>query len=158
MARIANKKTGRLTKKYRGPSVFHTSTRKRKKIIRGGRGSMNYPSSNELAQNLIVVFLCVVMYFVPAMIPLIVGGVLIIGVDKICKSKWNVPSNKQRMPISWTWLILSAFEMIIAFFMVLLIMIEEVTWNALLINLLVYVIVSVWILGAKYKKIKSNGS
>ena len=57
------------------------------------------------------------------------------------------------MPASWGWTILTGIEMIVSFFIVLFIVIEEATITALVINLIIYVGLSAWILIRKHNKI-----
>ncbi len=165
MARIANKKTGKLTKQYRDPSVFHASSRRRsyrrkgtstrrKRTSYATHTTVNDPGANAIASVIVGGgFLALLMWLLPIFVSIVVGCILLWGVDKICKSKWNLPSGKWSMPASWGWTILTGIEMIVSFFIVLFIVIEEATITALVINLIVYVGLSAWILISKHNKI-----
>lgn len=165
MARIANKKTGKLTKQYRDPSVFHASSRRRsyrrkgtstrrKRTSYATYTTVNDPVANAIASVIVGGgFLALLMWLLPMFVPIVVGCILLWGVDKICKSKWNLPSGKWSMPASWGWTILTGIEMIVSFFIVLFIVIEEATITALVINLIIYVGLSAWILISKHNKI-----
>jgi len=166
MARIANKKNGKLTKKYRDPSVFHASTgrnsyRSKRTSTRRKRTSyVSYTTVNDPVANAIATvivgggFLALLMWLLPIFVPIVVGCILLWGVDKFCKAKWNLPSGKWSMPASWGWTILTGFEMIISFFIVLFIVIEEATMTALIVNLVIYIGLSAWILISKHNRIK----
>ena len=166
MARIANKKTGKLTKQYRDPSVFHASTRRRsyrrkgtstrrKRTSYASYATVNDPVANAIATVIVGGgFLALLMWLLPIFVPIIVGCILLWGVDKFCKAKWNLPSGKWSMPASWGWTILTGFEMIISFFIVLFIVIEEATMTALIVDLIIYIGLSAWILISKHNKIK----
>ena len=163
MARIADKKTGKLTKHYRNPSVFHASTRRhsyRRKKTYTRRKRTSFASSTTVNKSSPIAtcliaggLLCVLIWFLPILAPIGVGCILLWGVDKVCKTKWNLPAGKWSMPASWGWTILTAFEIIVSFIIVLLIVIEETTIIALIIDLIVYVCLSFLILFHKYKKI-----
>ena len=162
MARIANKKTGKLTKQYRDPTVFHARTRRRsyrrKRTTYASNAAANAPAVNATVTFIVAGgFLCLLMWLLPIFIPLAVGLILLWGVDKICKTRWNLPSGKWSMPASWGWTILTGFEIIVSFFIVLLITIEEATITALIVDLIIYVGLSAWILIRKHKKIMSAG-
>ena len=166
MARIANKKTGKLTKQYRDPSVFHASSRRRSYRRKGTStrrkrtSYVSYTTVNDPVANAIATvivgggFLALLMWLLPIFVPLFVGCILLWGVDKICKAKWNLPSGKWSMPASWGWTILTGVEMIVSFVIVLLIVIEEGTMTALIVNLVIYIGLSAWILISKHNKIK----
>ncbi len=166
MARIANKKTGKLTKQYRDPSVFHASSRRRSYRRKGTStrrkrtSYVSYTTVNDPVANAIATvivgggFLALLMWLLPIFVPLFVGCILLWGVDKICKAKWNLPSGKWSMPASWGWTILTGVEMIVSFVIVLLIVIEEATMTALIVNLVIYIGLSAWILISKHNKIK----
>ena len=166
MARIANKKTGKLTKQYRDPCVFHASSRRRSYRRKGTstrrkRASyVSYTTVNDPVANAIATiivgggFLALLMWLLPIFVPIFVGFILLWGVDKICKAKWNLPSGKWSMPASWGWTILTGVEMIVSFVIVLLIVIEEATMTALIVNLVIYIGLSAWILISKHNKIK----
>ncbi len=167
MARIANKKTGKLTKRYRDPTVFHASTRRhsyRGKRTYTRRKYTSYASSTAVNKSSPIAayivaggLLCVLMWFLPIFVPIGVGCILLWGVDKICKSTWNLPTGKWSMPASWGWTILTGFEIIVSFIIVLCIAIEETTIITLIVDLIVYVCLSFLILYRKYKKImKAN--
>ena len=166
MSRIADKHG--LTNKYRQVGMG-------KRIVRRGRPrkylfgapkqskrNTNYYVSETDSKIVAIILACIagiiLCWFAPIFIPIFVGAVLIGVGDIVLKKIWNLPSGKWSAPASWGWMLLTGLEMIISFFMVIFVLIDEAPIYVLVIDVIIYVLLSALILYKRHKKIKNNQS
>ena len=81
------------------------------------------------------------------------GATLIGFGDIILKKWWDLPTGKWSAPASIGWTIITAIEMIVSFFMSLLVTIGEMNWLPLFISVIVYVGLSALVLIGRYKRL-----
>ena len=160
MARIANKKTGKLTKRYREVGVYHANTRRRsyhsyrRKSSFVGKNleyvDFNDPKFNAFSDAMLFVIATVMLMAIsPIFLPFPLGGALLYRVNKKCKAVWNIPSG----PASGWWSFLTVMEMFFSFAIAVGVAVKEIDVAILFVNLIIYAALSIWILLRKHKKI-----
>ena len=177
MARIADKHG--LTNKYRPIGTGKRAVKrgrprqylfgppsKSRKTHRKNYKSINYDFADIdvsacIPMALIVFFVVLIILFsiIPifrCIIPVVVGAALLSIVEDKCKKAWGLPSGKWSKPLSIGWTILTAFTMIIEFFLVLLAQIGELPLFVAFIIIPVYVGLSFLILRRKRNNVKNN--
>lgn len=166
MARIADK-SGRLTKQYRTHGVYHPAHRKsgyHKKLLRGARSSRRpiVQTPPNPAIKIITAFifvsipLGVILYYAPFFTPLVVGSLLLWVIDKSIKKTFHIVERRWSMPVSWLWTIITGLEMIISFFAALLFTVGEINSTPLIVSVLIYILLSIWILACKCAKLRKR--
>ena len=159
MARIADKYG--LTNKYRSTDIGKRVVKRGRPRTRlfGGRKkahtsySVSPKESNVIAIVIAIIAGIVLCCFAPFFIPIVLGATLIGGGDIILKKWWDLPAEKRSAPASIGWTIITAIEMIVSFFMFLLVTIGEINWLPLLVSVIVYVGLSIWALIGSYKRL-----
>lgn len=162
MSRIADKHG--LTNKYRQAGMG-------KRLVRRGRPrkylfgppkrskrSTTYYVSETYSKIAAIVLACIagtlLCWFAPIFIPIVLGAVLMGVGDMVLKKIWNLPSGKWSAPASWGWMFLTGLEMIVSFFMGIFILMDEAPMFVLVVDVVVYALLSVLILHRRHKKLQ----
>ena len=159
MSRIADKHG--LTNKYRSTDIGKRVVKRgrpRTHLVSGRKKaytnySVSPKESNAIAIVIAIIAGVILCCFVPFFIPIVLGATLIGFGDIILKKWWNLPTGKWSAPASIGWTIITAIEMIVSFFMSLLVTIGEMNWLPLFISVIVYVGLSALVLIRRYKRL-----
>jgi hypothetical protein len=160
MSRIADKHG--LTNKYREvgigkrvvkrgrprTTIFGSSKRRKANVV-----PVSENESKIIAIVIASIFSIVMCCFLPVFIPIFVGILVMGGGDAFLKKLWDLPNGKWSMPASLGWMLLTGLEMMVSFIMSILLLIGEMPAYILIIDVIVYVVLSILILERRYKKV-----
>ena len=160
MSKIADKHG--LTNKYRSIGTgkrFVKRGRPRTRLL-GGHTTKSKVSNTMSATEAKIVAVTIasiagiaLCWFAPIFIPVFAGVILLGGGDVVLKKIWNLPKGKWSAPASIGWTIITSIEMIISFFMGIFILTGELPGYALMIDVIVYCLLSILILIGRYKRL-----
>lgn len=98
-----------------------------------------------------IMFLFMVVF--RCLLPIVIGTMLLVGIDDWCKNAWGLPKGRWSKPVSWLWTVFTILFMIAGFVLVLLVQTKVISFVFLIVTILLYGVISFMILQRKYKEI-----
>ena len=128
------------------------------KLWSSGHKKRGYVASNPIGGIIVALFMLGVVlgmlcYFMPFMVAVVAFPIIIGLGDWLLKKVWDLPKGRWSPPASTGWLVLTCLEMIVSFFMGILVTIGEIKASALIISVVIYVLLSVLVLNGRHKKL-----
>lgn len=113
------------------------------------------------------IIVCIIVYWIPCLLTLLIGGFLVIYGDKILRRLWRINDEyvyspqmkrivKKETVVAPGWMILTGTEIVVSFFILLLYMFDVAELVAFFVSFAIYIVLSFIVLFRRYSKLNKN--